>query len=114
MNCQICGVGFYDGERITFNKQETFIFKPADIKDTVNAAKVSPEELTESRKKHLKTEVATVFHLFGKAPIPEGAFNLRHATCGVSKTAGVNGTHPLLKHSIRYQRSIHRRVGRAY
>ena len=108
-HCAICREDFAENDRLVFNKKETFVFKPADVPDTVNAAKVSSDELLESRKEHLRTEVATVFHLYGRAEIPDVAFNVRHVRCGLQDTAA-GYVHPLLKHSIRYQRSAVRRA----
>jgi hypothetical protein len=105
MNCVDCKVEFVDGERITANVKETFVFKPVDVPDTINAAKATPEELLESRKDHLRTAIATIYATVGKATLPADAFNPRHVYCGVLRTAQVsNGAHPLVKHSIRFAR----------
>jgi hypothetical protein len=126
MNCSICTQEFIDGERIIANVRETFVFKPADVPDVkmyepngkgglreVNAAAVlSPEALRESRKEHLRTEMGIVFAIFGKATLPEGAFNLRHSHCGVIRTGEARtGEHPLTKHQIRYSRQIRKSGG---
>lgn len=109
MNCVMCHEDFEDGERIIANVKETFIFKPANVPDTVNPAKVSDAELLESRKEHVRTEVGTVYATVGKATLPEGAFNLRHLHCGILRTAQAsNGAHPVLKHAIRFARTQRR------
>jgi hypothetical protein len=109
MNCTTCQEEFLEGERITANVKETFIFKPAHVPDTVNPATVSQEELLESRKEHTRTAIATIYATVGKASLPEGAFNPRHLHCGVLRTAeGINGAHPVMKHSIRFARTQRR------
>lgn len=109
MNCADCKLEFVDGERITANVKETFIFKPANVPDTINAAAATPEELRESRKEHMRTAVATVYATMGKATLPEGAFNLRHVRCGVLGTGqSSNGAHPIMKHDIRFARTQRR------
>jgi|HubBroStandDraft_3_1064219.scaffolds.fasta_scaffold114667_2 hypothetical protein len=125
MNCSICHIEFEDGNNTMFNKSETFTFKPADVLDTVNAAKVTPAELAESRKAYQKTVVATVFHLWGKADIPAGAYNFRHTHCGVVQTgvlASTTGSYPtnwrapspMMKHQIRYSRQAGKVCGGQY
>lgn len=110
MNCPICHQEFESGDRAQANVVQTFIFKPADVADTVNPAQVSEAELLESRKEHKRTAIGTVFFDFGVVPVPEGAMNIRHVGCVVQKTgSATNGKHPANKHQIRYERSIHRR-----
>ena len=109
MNCVSCHEEFEDGERIIANVKETFVFKPADVPDTINAAEATPEELLESRKEHTRTAVGTMYATVGKATLPEGAFNLRHLHCGILRTAQAsNGAHPVLKHAIRFARTQRR------
>lgn len=91
-----------------FNKKETFIFKPADVPDTVNPAKVTPAELMESRKDYTKTSIATVFQIWGKADVPEGSFNFRHLHCGVTRTGHGPPGALMQKHAIRFNRSMDR------
>jgi hypothetical protein len=109
MNCATCHEEFLDGERITANVKETFIFKPADIRDTIKAAEASPDELRESRKDYTRTAVATIYATYGRATLPEGTFNPRHMRCGVIRTGEAHsGTHALTKHEIRFARTQRR------
>jgi len=89
---------------------QTFIFKPADIKDSVNPAHVSPDELRESRKAYKKTEMATHFIKFSGRIRRNDLSNIRHTACAVIKTGILpSHAHPLMKHSIRFQRNVGRR-----
>ena len=88
-----------------FNFVDTFIFKPADVADTVNPAKVSPGELAASRSGHTKSAVVTSFVMWGKATIPMDAFNFRHESCEPLRTGEGASGNPLNRHAIRYQRS---------
>lgn len=101
MTCVSCHREFEGNEKIVANLKTTFVFKPATVQDTVNPAKATPRELLESRLAHTKTEISTVYVDYGDASMPEGAFNIRHATCG----APLIGSNPLVKHMIRYSRS---------
>ncbi len=85
--CQICKDDLVDGDRVIFSHKETFVFKPADVPDTVNPAKVSVSELAESRKEYLKTTIANTFCDWGKAAVPEDAFYFRHQWCEPSERA---------------------------
>jgi hypothetical protein len=114
--CVICGIDFMDNDRVALSIRETFVFKPAHILDPevfdekgvrINLAAVKdPDALRELRKDYLKTEVGTQFVTWGKAEPPEGAFNFRHAECSVVRTGSVAGTHPAMKHAIRYGRAM--------
>jgi hypothetical protein len=123
MKCATCPQEFLNGERITANVKETFIFKPAHVPDVkmyepdgkggvreLNAAAVlTPEALAASRKDHTRTAIATIFLTYGMAELPEGAFNPRHLYCGVMRTAEVrSGSHAIDKHAIRFSRTMRR------
>lgn len=103
--CAYCHNGFNDNDRVVFSHRDTFIFKPLDIEDTVNAAKVSAEELRESRKEYLRTAIGNTFCDWGKAVVPEGAFNFRHQWCEPMRTGAGAGAHAVTKHSIRFNRA---------
>lgn len=112
MNCAICHDAFEENDRVMFNKRETFIFKPADVSDTINAATATPEELAESRKDYTKTVMATVYAIMGKDPLPGDAISVRHVHCGIPHTAAIHtGAHPVTKHAIRFSRGIKRGGG---
>lgn len=108
MKCAQCGNELELDNRFMFNKRETFVFKPAHVQDQmgIRAAAISPEELRESRKEHLKTEIATVYATWGKEPVPEGAWNFRHVACGVVRTGSADNLHPAQKHQIRFSRMM--------
>jgi hypothetical protein len=103
--CAYCQNEFMDNDRVVFSHKETFVFKPAHVPDTVNAARVSPEELRESRAEHLKTAVVNTFCDWGKATIPEDAFNFRHQWCEPQRTGAGAGAHAVTKHAIRFGRA---------
>lgn len=105
--CQICHNDLNANDRVIFSHKETFVFKSANVPDTVNPAKVSPTELAESRKDHLKTAVVNTFCDWGKAVIPEDAFYFRHQWCEPMRTGSDGGsTHAINKHAIRFSRSM--------
>ena len=107
MNCVRCHNEFVENDRVIYNTRETFVFKPADVPDTVNPAKVTPAELAESRKEHLRTAVASVFVDWGKAQVPDGAFNFRHQWCEPIRTgSGAGNAHAVNKHAIRFGRAM--------
>ncbi len=108
-DCQICHNELIEGDRVIFSHKETFIFKPADVPDTVNAARVSPEELAESRKDHTRTAVVNTFVDWGKATIPQDAFYFRHQWCEPVRTAAGGGAHPVNKHAVRFTRGMVKR-----
>ncbi len=109
--CRICQENFEDNERVIFNSRISFVCKPAHVLDTVNAAKVSPEELAESRKEYTRTEVATHFVDWkNNLELPTESWNFRHEFCEPSRTgAGPSGSHPRSKHHLRYARGIARK-----
>lgn len=117
MNCQGCHQPIEGKDPIIYGVRETFVFKPADVEDEpaiidgkdgpreVNAAAIlSPDALRESRKDHLRQEIATVFSSANE-PLREGAFNVRHSWCAqqVQSTGSIR-PHPIYKHAIRFQR----------
>ncbi len=108
MKCSVCRNDLMDGDKVVYNHRETFVFKPAHVPDTVNPAKVSQEELLESRKEHTRSEVATTYATYGKAQIPDLAFGTRHVAC-LQVTGASGGAHPLNKHHMRYSRTMQRR-----
>ena len=111
MNCTICREEILPDQRVASILMQTFIFKPADVPDTVNAARVSPDELQKSRKDYTRTALAAVFTIYGRVPIPEGAFNTRHTLCMVERTASTSTElRPMLKHAIRYQRAAGKKM----
>jgi hypothetical protein len=108
VKCSVCRNDLEEGDKIVYNHRETFVFKPAHVKDTVNPAVVSQGELLESRKEHTRTEVATTYGDYGKAQIPDLAFGIRHVAC-LQPTGSSAGAHPINKHHARYQRTMMRR-----
>lgn len=107
--CAYCRADFMDTDRVIFSHKNTFTFKPADVPDTVNAAKVSPAELAESRKEHQRTAVVNTIVDWGKAAIPEDAFHFRHQWCEPVRTAsGVGSGSAINKHAIRFTRTLAR------
>jgi hypothetical protein len=105
--CAICHNDLMDTDRVIFSHKETFVFKPADVPDIVNPAKVTPAELAESRKEHLRTSVVNTFCDWGKATLPADAFNFRHQWCEPVRTAsGVGNVHAVNKHAIRFGRAM--------
>ncbi len=104
-DCQICHCPLVSTDRVIFSHKETFIFKPADVPDTVNAAQVSPAELAESRKDHLRTAIVNTFVDWGKATIPQDAYYFRHQWCEPVRTGDSGSAHPVNKHGIRFGRA---------
>ncbi len=122
-SCGYCKEQFEDHDRVIYSTRETFIFKPADVQDEpvviqgkhgpqeVSAAAVlSPEALKEQRKAHLRTAIVNVFVDWGKADVPEGAFNFRHQWCEPQRTGANGSLHPVNKHAARFNRSMPRRL----
>lgn len=104
--CAICRKVFAKGDRIVANSMETFVFKSATVLDTVNPAKVSREELLESRKEHKKTEMATTFITYDGGRLDGRYFSQKHVECVFPSTNRhvLFSKNPIQKHSIRYQR----------
>lgn len=107
-----------DNDRVIFSHKETFVFKPAHVNDPevyemkngrqvkVNlAATQSPEYMRELRKKHLRTAVVNTFCEWGKAILPDDAFNFRHQWCEPIRTGAGVGAHAVTKHAIRFNRT---------
>lgn len=122
--CSICHHEFMHDENIVANAMQTFIYKPADVPDVKTfmpdgkgghreistAAMLDPDSLRESRKAYKRTEMASVFMRFDEQNIRNDLFNIRHLTCSVQRTAQAMGeVHPVLKHAIRYKRSMVRK-----
>ncbi len=122
--CSICRSEFVDNDRVIFSHKETFTFKPASVPDVpeiiqtssgpreVSAAAVlSPAALAESRKEHQRTAVVNTFVDWGKANIPDDAFHFRHQWCEPQRVAsGLPNNHAIGKHSIRFVRSMPKRM----
>lgn len=110
-SCRICQENFLDSDRVVFNTRESFVFKPAHVEDTVNAAKVSADELRDSRKEYTRVEVATNFVYWkDDLELPRESWNFRHQDCEPTHTgAGPAGAHPRTKHAARFARGIARR-----
>ncbi len=89
-----------------YSHKETFTFKPAEVPDTVNAAKVSPEELAASRAEHTRTAVVNTFSVWGQAGVAPEAFYFRHQWCEPVRTGAGAGAHPVGKHGIRFGRAM--------
>lgn len=107
MKCAICKNDFVDKERVIFSSRETFVFKPAHVPDApgINPARMSPQELTESRKDHLRTEVVNTFCDWDKADVPPGAFHFRHQWCEPVRTGASGSVQGINKHAIRFGRA---------
>lgn len=115
MNCVRCQQPIQDGDRVIANERRTFIFKPANVQDPeifdengkrINLAAVkSPDEMRQLRQDHTRTTVATIFAVFGKEPLPESAFHVRHDYCDVQRTGSASGNPQVAaKHAIRFSR----------
>ena len=104
--CQICKNDLQENDRVIFSHKETFVFKPASEPDTVNAAKVSPEELRESRKEFTRIAVVNTFCDWGKATLPDDAFYFRHQWCEPVRTGTGGNAHPINKHAVRFSRQM--------
>ena len=104
--CAYCHNDLMDNDRVIFSHRETFTWKPANVPDTVNAATASPAELAESRKEHQRTAVVNTFCDWGKATVPEDAFNFRHPQCEPQRTGAAGSMHPVNKHAIRFSRQM--------
>jgi hypothetical protein len=117
--CAYCQNEFMNNDRVIFSHRETFIFKPAHIPDIEistpgpsgreilrpAAAILSPEALAKSREDYKRTAVVNTFCDWGKATIPNDAFNFRHQWCEPVKTGSGGGAHAVTKHSIRFGRA---------
>ena len=103
--CVYCHNGFHDNDRVIFSHRETFVFKPADVPDTINPAAATPAELAESRKDFQRTTVVNTFVDWGKASIPADAFSFRHQWCEPQRTGATGAIHHVNKHAIRFNRT---------
>lgn len=122
--CRICQDSFEPNDRVIFSATQEFVFKPAHMNDepivqrdkdgkkikVSPAAVLSPDQLREARKDYLKTAVVNVFVDWGKADIPQDAFNFRHQWCEPHRTATIGSLHPVSKHSIRFGRGMAKRL----
>lgn len=108
--CALCHLEFQEGDKVVADSCETFIFKPAEIPDKVNPARVTPDELRTSRKDYKKTVIGKQFVTYHADTEYPNAFNFRHVVCDVQRTGAMsNQVHPLVKHAIRYNRSFARK-----
>lgn len=122
--CRICRLDFLENERVIFSHRDTFIFKPAHIKDIEiatpgpggakvfrpAAAILSPDALAKTREDYKRTVVVNTFGDWGKMQTPEGAFNFRHQWCEPVRTGSGYPQGPgQNKHAIRFARSMTKR-----
>lgn len=113
VSCRHCGLILEEKDRVIYSQRQTFVFKPIDVPDApgVNPAEMTPDELRESRKDHLRTTIGNIFVDWGKEPIPDDAFNFRHQWCEPIRTASAGNLHNVNKHAIRFARRAAPRRG---